>query len=104
MWLIFEILREADTRIPLVVGSSMSIVGALVVGQAAVEAGLISPIMIIVIAVSSVSSFLFNDNDFVNATRIWKLIFLLLSAFAGLYGFFISCLLFLIKICSIIFF
>ncbi len=100
MWITFEILRESDTRIPFVIGTSMSIVGALVLGQAAVEAGIISPIMIIVIAISSVSSLLFNDNDMVNAIRIWKLIFLLFGAFVGLYGIFISVLLFLIKLCS----
>ena len=101
LWLSFELLREADTRVPFVVGSSMSIVGALVLGQAAVEAGLISPIMIIIIAISSVASFLFNDNDVVNTIRIWKLIFLILSAFVGLYGIFIGSLLFLIRISSI---
>lgn len=101
MWLVFEILRESDTRIPFVIGTSMSIVGALVLGQAAVEAGLISPIMIIIIAISSVSSFLFNDNDMVNSIRIWKLIFLLLSAFSGLYGLFIGIILFIIRITSL---
>ena len=101
LWLSFEILREADTRVPFVVGSSMSIVGALVLGQAAVEAGMISPIMIIIIAISSVASFLFNDNDVVNTIRIWKLIFLLLGSFVGLYGIFIASLLFLIRISSI---
>lgn len=101
MWLIFEILKESDTRIPLVVGTSMSIVGALVLGQAAVEAGLISPIMIIIIAVSSVASFLFNDNDFVSSIRIWKLIFIILSGFAGLYGLFLAILLLIIRITSI---
>lgn len=101
MWLTFEILREADTRIPFVMGSSMSIVGALVLGQAAVEAGMITPIMIIIIAISSVASLLFNDNDMVNAIRIWKLILLLLSAVTGLYGIFIGTLLFIAKLCSI---
>lgn len=100
MWLTFEILRESDTRIPFVMGTSMSIVGALVLGQAAVEAGMISPIMIIVIAISSVSSLLFNDNDMVNSIRIWKLIFLLFGAFVGLYGVFMATLLFIIKLCS----
>ena len=100
MWLTFEILRESDTRIPFVMGTSMSIVGALVLGQAAVEAGLISPIMIIIIAISSVASLLFNDNDMVNAIRIWKLLFLLLSAFVGLYGVFIATILFITKLCS----
>ena len=101
LWLSFEILREADTRVPFVVGSSMSIVGALVLGQAAVEAGMISPIMIIIIAISAVASFLFNDNDIVNTIRVWKLIFLLLGSFVGLYGIFIASLLFLIRISSI---
>ena len=101
LWLSFEILREADTRVPFVVGSSMSIVGALVLGQAAVEAGMISPIMIIIIAISSVASFLFSDNDIVNTIRVWKLIFLLLGSFVGIYGIFIASLLFLIRICSI---
>lgn len=101
LWLSFEILREADTRVPFVVGSSMSIVGALVLGQAAVEAGMISPIMIIVIAISAVASFLFNDNDIVNTIRVWKLIFLILGSFVGLYGIFIASLLFLIRVSSI---
>ena len=101
LWLTFEILREADTRVPFVVGSSMSIVGALVLGQAAVDAGLISPIMIIVIAVSAVASFLFSDNDIVNSIRVWKLIFLLLGSFLGLYGIFIASLLLIIRVCSI---
>ena len=100
MWLTFEILREADTRIPFVMGSSRSIVGALVLGQAAVEAGMITPIMIIIIAISSVASLLFNDNDMVNAIRIWKLLLLLLSAITGLYGIFIGTLLFIAKLCS----
>ena len=97
----FELLREADTRVPFVVGSSMSIVGALVLGQAAVEAGLISPIMIIVIAISAVASFLFNDNDIVNTIRVWKFIFLIAASFVGLYGIFIASILFLIRISSI---
>ena len=100
MMISFEILREADTRIPYVIGTSMSIVGALVLGEAAVEAGLISPIMIIVIAISSVSSFLFNNNDVVNFIRIWKTVFLILGAFAGIYGIFIATLLFLLKLSS----
>lgn len=94
----FEILREADTRTPSVASTSMSIIGAIVLGEAAVTAGLISPIMIIVIAISTISSFLFNDTDFVNSIRIWKIIILLFSSFLGLYGLFIGSLLFLITI------
>jgi len=96
----FEILREADTRIPFVVGTSMSIVGALVLGDAAVNAGLLSPIMIIIIALSSISSFLFNDNDIVNSIRIWKIIILLLGSILGLYGVYIGILLLIIRLAS----
>lgn len=99
--LAFELLREADARTPFVVGTSMSIVGALILGEAAVNAGLISPIMIIVIALSSTSSFLFNDIDIINSIRIWKIIILIFSSFLGLYGLFIGTILFLINICSI---
>ncbi len=100
LWLVFEILKESDTRIPYVVGTSMSIVGAIVLGDAAASAGIISPIMIIIMAISSISTFLFNDNDMVNAIRIWKLIFILLSSFVGLYGLFIAILLFIVNLCS----
>jgi spore germination protein KA len=96
----FEILREADTRIPFVVGTSMSIVGALVLGEAAVNAGLLSPIMIIIIALSSVSSFLFNDNDIVNSIRIWKIIILILGSILGLYGVYLGILLLIIRLVS----
>ncbi|MBO6195834.1 MAG: spore germination protein [Bacilli bacterium] len=100
LWLVFEILKESDTRIPYVVGTSMSIVGAIVLGDAAATAGIISPIMIIIMAISSISTFLFNDNDMVNAIRIWKLIFILLSSFVGLYGLFIASLLFIVSLCT----
>ena len=99
LWLVFEILKESDTRIPYVVGTSMSIVGAIVLGDAAASAGIISPIMIIIMAISSISTFLFNDNDMVNSIRIWKLLFIILSSFVGLYGLFISILLFIVNIC-----
>ena len=100
LWLVFEILKESDTRIPYVVGTSMSIVGAIVLGDAAASAGIISPIMIIIMAISSISTFLFNDNDMVNAIRIWKLIFILLSSFVGLYGLFIASLIFIVNLCT----
>jgi hypothetical protein len=57
MTLTFEILKETDTRVPTSIGSSLSIVGALVLGEAAVNAGVFSPIMVIVIALTSISGF-----------------------------------------------
>lgn len=53
----FEILREAGVRLPRVVGSAVSIVGALVIGQAAVQAGIVSPAMVIVVAITAIASF-----------------------------------------------
>ena len=100
LWLIFEILKESDTRIPYVFGTSMSIVGALVLGDASVSAGLISPIMIIIISISAISTFLFSDNDMVNSLRFYKLLFLLLSSIVGIYGIFISSLILIIKLCN----
>lgn len=100
LWLIFEILKESDTRIPLAIGTSMSIVGAIVLGDAAANAGLLSPILIVIMAISSISSFSFNDNDMVNSIRIWKLIIIIFSSIVGIYGLFISVLLFIINICN----
>ena len=72
--LIFEILREADIRAPSASGASMSIVGALVLGDAAVAADIVSPIAIIVVAITSICELLFCDQDFTNAIRIWRLL------------------------------
>jgi spore germination protein KA len=59
MELTFEILREAGVRMPRAIGSSISIVGALVIGQAAVEAGIVSATMVIVVSLTAICSFVF---------------------------------------------
>lgn len=97
----FEILRESDIRIPSAMGSSISIVGALVLGDAAVNAGIVSPIVVIVVAMTSISGFLFTDIDFINALRFWRVIFLIASAIMGLVGFVVIGIIFLTKICSL---
>ena len=61
------ILRESDIRFPSSYGSSISIVGALVMGDAAVSAGIVSPIMIIVVAVTYITSMVFTDMEFINS-------------------------------------
>ena len=82
----FEILRESDIRMPSLMGTSISIVGALVLGDAAVNAGIVSPIAIIIIAVTSVCDLISSDIDFINATRFWRLLFILAASFLGLVG------------------
>ena len=97
----FEILRESDARTPSKVGTSISILGGLVLGSAAVEAGIVSPIMIIVIAISMISGLLFSNNSLIYPIRYFRIITLLLSAFFGLYGMFVGILFLIVKLCSI---
>lgn len=82
---IFEILREASIRIPEVIGQTISIVGALIIGQAAVEARLISAPIIIIGAISGITSFLVPKME--QGIIITRLAVLLSSAFLGLYGY-----------------
>ena len=71
--LIFEILREADVHSPSFSGSAMNIVGALILGDAAVNAGLVSPIVIIIVAITSITELVFYDVDMINALREWRI-------------------------------
>lgn len=82
----FEILRESDIRMPSLMGTSISIVGALVLGDAAANAGIVSPFAIIIIAITSVCDLIFSDIDFINATRFWRLMFIISAALLGLVG------------------
>ena len=97
----FEILRESDTRIPSKIGSSVSILGGLVLGEAAVNAGIISPIMIIVIAISAISGLAFSNISLINSIRYFRLISVVIAAFFGIFGVFISLMLLITKLCSI---
>lgn len=83
---IFEILRESDIRIPNKMGTSIGVVGALVLGDAAVSAGLVSSIAVIITAITAISGLLFSDIDFIYALRIWRYLFLVGAAFGGLIG------------------
>ncbi len=97
----FEILKESDIRTPNPSGTAISIVGALILGEAAVNAGIVSPIVIIVVALTSICSLVFNDIEFISAIRWWRLGFMLFSATIGIVGFIVVLLLFMIKLCSI---
>ncbi len=98
---IFEILRESDIRLPVNMGTSMSIVGALVLGQAAVDAGIVSPIAVIVVAITSICSLIFTDPDFVNGIRTWRFIFILCATFMGMIGLVSGIIMYLIKLSSL---
>lgn len=86
MELAFEMLREAGIRMPRAIGPAVSIVGALILGQAAVEAGFVSAAVVIIVAISAISSFTLPSTSIVNAARGFRFILIIVSAFIGLYG------------------
>ena len=82
----FEMIREAGLRMPGQIGSTLGIVGGLILGQAAVSAKIVSPIMIIVIAITGIGSFATSDYSLSWSFRILKLIFIAFAATTGFYG------------------
>lgn len=82
----FELLVEAGLRLPKTIGQTVSIVGALIVGQAAVEAKILSPATVIVVAITAIASFTLPSQDFSNAVRLWRFVFVILSSFIGIFG------------------
>ncbi|GAA4710334.1 spore germination protein [Brevibacillus fulvus] len=86
MELTFEILREAGIRMPRAVGQTISIVGALVIGQAAVEAGIVSNTMVIVVALTAISNFVSPVYSFSVSSRLLRFVLILFASFLGLYG------------------
>lgn len=81
-----EILREAGLRLPKPIGPTMGIVGGLIIGQAAVEAGIVSPIMVIVVAVTAISSFAIPQYNAGITLRILRFMAMFCAAIFGLYG------------------
>ncbi|MDD4237623.1 MAG: spore germination protein [Desulfotomaculaceae bacterium] len=86
MELTFEALREAGIRLPRAVGQAVSIVGALVIGQSAVQAGIVSPLMVIVVAITGIASFMIPSYNLAMAMRLIRFPLMLLAATLGLFG------------------
>jgi len=93
MTFFFQLLREAGIRLPQPIGQAMSIVGALILGDAAVGAGLASQSTVVVVALSSISSFLVSK--LYGALSTWNIIIILFSSVLGLPGFYISFFIFI---------
>ncbi|MFS0861644.1 spore germination protein [Fredinandcohnia sp. 179-A 10B2 NHS] len=82
----FELIREAGLRVPAPIGPTIGIVGALILGQAAVQANIVSPIVVIVVALGGVCSFTVSDISMNFAVRISRFIFIFASGLFGIYG------------------
>ncbi|WP_025844485.1 spore germination protein [Paenibacillus ehimensis] len=82
----FELLREAGIRMPRAVGTSISIVGALVLGQAAVDAGLVSPAMVIIVSITAIAGFIFPSFELGISVRVLRFVFMGLGASFGIFG------------------
>ncbi len=96
----FEILRESDLRSNKISGNTLSIVGALIIGEAAVNAGVVSPIMIIVVALTMISGLAFSDINLINALRKWRIIYLILASICGLVGIGIATIFYVVSLVS----
>lgn len=100
MIFICEMLRESDIRFPNNFSSSISILGALILGDAAVSANIVSPIMIIITALTFISSMIFSNVELSGAIRIWRFITMIISSFYGLYGVALAFIFFIVSLSS----
>jgi spore germination protein KA len=95
-----EILREASVRLPGPIGPTIGIVGALVVGEAAVQAGIVSPIMVIIVAMTTIGSFASPSYSAAIALRMLRFPMMIAAAVLGLYGIMMLIILIFIHLCS----
>jgi len=97
----FELIREGGLRIPGILGSTIGIVGALILGQTAVAAKIVSPIMVIVIALTGLAAYSIPDYRLASAFRVSRFIFILLAMSMGLVGVACGLLIFIAVLCSL---
>jgi len=101
MEITFEALREAGVRLPKTVGQAVSIVGALVIGQAAVQAGIISAPMVIVVSVTGIASFCIPRFNFAISIRLLRFPMMILAGTLGAFGIFMGSLVILAHLCAL---
>ena len=97
----FEIIREAGLRVPSPIGPTIGIVGALVLGQAAVSANIVSPILIIIVAITGISSFAIPDFSFGFHLRFFRFIFIILGFISGFLGISLGLFVYISALCNL---
>ncbi|KRF31635.1 spore germination protein [Paenibacillus sp. Soil787] len=97
----FEVLREASLRLPRVVGQSVSIVGALIIGEAAVQSGIVSRPMVIVVAMTGIASFTVPSFSTAISLRILRFPLMFLAALSGMFGLSVGMFLIIFHLCSL---
>lgn len=97
----FELIREASLRVPSIIGSSIGIVGALILGDAAVNAGIVSPTLIIIVAITGIASFAIPDFSFGFHIRVFRFGFIALGYTAGFLGIGIGLFVYITMLCSL---
>ena len=101
MMICFELLHESDLRTSGFAGSSLSIVGALILGDAASKAGIVSPIMIIIIALTAIASLPFNEYEIFNGLRWYRILFMIGASSLGIIGVVFTFIYFIINLSTV---
>lgn len=97
----FEILIEAGLRLPKTVGTAMSILGGVVVGQSAVSANIVSPLVVVVVSLAGIAGFIVPNQDLSSGIRVIRFLFALMAAIGGFFGLSVALILLLTHLCSL---
>lgn len=101
MLLIFEIFREAGMRLPMAIGQTLSVIGGLIIGDAAIRAGLTSPATLVVIAGSTIATFTLTNQSLAGTVSILRFFIVILVSFLGFFGFFVGLYFILVYLANI---
>ncbi|MFV8828977.1 spore germination protein [Alkalihalobacterium sp. APHAB7] len=98
---LFELLREAGVRMPAAVGQTVSIVGGLIIGDAAIRAGITSPALVVIIALTAVCTYTLVNQSLTGTVSLLRVFMIIPSAFLGVFGFFIGVIAIAIYLCQL---